>query len=89
MNHPNQSNFIWLETFYQPFRSDHYVIGSLDWRTFHRIHLFNHLADKAFHGTNFVQLSSMWSLVVAEKVTNSPISVLSIYTLRSPMFSIF
>jgi hypothetical protein len=46
----NSSNFVWVESNAQPIRNDKFVFDYKDWRTEHRLHLFNRVANEIVQG---------------------------------------
>lgn len=56
-------NFIWLESNPQPFRDDGFVIDNKDWRTQHRLLLYNQIANSIFFRHNYTVMYGYQSLL--------------------------
>ena len=49
----NNSNFAWLESVPQPLRYDEWFRGYRDWRSYHRLNVYNYEANKLVTKANF------------------------------------
>lgn len=58
-----QKNFIWMESNPQPFRNDSWVVQFKDWRTQHRLLLFNEVANSIFLSHNYTVMYNFQSLL--------------------------
>jgi hypothetical protein len=62
-HHYESYKFFWMESTPQIIRKDGFVIGSKDWRTFHRLKLFNFLGNQAFHEQGYHIIQAFDSLL--------------------------
>jgi hypothetical protein len=49
---------VWIESVPLPLRQDNDYLQSFDWRTLHRIHLFNHISSQIFVRHNYTVISA-------------------------------
>jgi hypothetical protein len=52
----SDKNFVWIESNPLPIRQDHYVIENKDWRTLHRIKMFNIIAEDILRSSGFTNI---------------------------------
>ncbi len=62
-NNFTNRNLVWMESPPQPLRQDHWVIDSKDWRTLHRLTLFNDFSNRLFARHNFSVLYTFQPLL--------------------------
>jgi hypothetical protein len=56
-------NFVWVESNPQPLRNDHYVQETKDWRTEHRLSMFNDFSNTLFRHHNYTVIDTFSSLL--------------------------
>ncbi len=78
-------NFFWIESNVNPLRDDSWVKGYRDWRTVHRIHLFNRIAANIVIGSGFEVIKTFdWTLPLSDKLCD-----VGHYTASGALFPLF
>jgi hypothetical protein len=52
-DHKATTEFFWVENTAQPLRADHFIFDFKDWRTYHRLFVFDSIAKSVFKKMNF------------------------------------
>lgn len=82
----NETNFVWLESVPQPLRNDKWFISYKDWRSYHRLKLFNQEANfivqngymsKDHHGHKYRSIQSVQEKEIQQHTGFSVISAFS------------
>jgi hypothetical protein len=78
-------NFFWIESNVNPLRDDNWVKDYRDWRTVHRIHLFNRIATKIVKDSGFEVIKTFeWTLPLSDKLCD-----VGHYTASGALFPLF
>ncbi len=59
----NSSTFVWMESVPQPVRQDKWVIEAKDWRTLHRLQVYNDYSNELFKQHNYTVISQFNALL--------------------------
>jgi len=55
----NKKRYYWVESVAIPLHEDENVVKYKDWRTYHRLHLFNSLAEDVIRATKNLSIASV------------------------------